>query len=104
MHSDGKKGQQYPGLHEEESCQQVEGHDPAPLLSIAEKHLGSCAHFWAPQYKKDLNLLESSAGYTKMVKELEHLSYEERLRKLGLFSLDCSQQCPMVGHEARSTN
>ena len=40
------------------------------------------------QFKKDEELLErESSGGLRMVRGREHLSYEERLRELGLFSL-----------------
>ena len=63
--------------------------DPAPLLCAGETSPEYCIQMGSPLYRRDMDLLERIRRRdTKVIQWMEHLSYENRLRQLGLLSLE----------------
>ena len=57
--------------------------------SLVRPHLDYCSSVWNPYYSKDISLLERvQHRFTRLFSELRSLPYEERLRQLGLWSLE----------------
>lgn len=77
MHFPSKRGSHHLSLHQTEHQQHTEGCDPSPLQM--KPHLKCCVQSWAPQFKKDMDLLyRVQCRSSKMICALEYLSYEER--------------------------
>ncbi len=56
--------------------------------SLVLPHLQYSIQFWSPSLIKDINRLEKiQAGATKLIPEISHLSYENRLQALGMSTL-----------------
>ena len=57
--------------------------------ALVRLHLKYCIQTWSPPYRRDVDLFEHvQSRATKMIQGMEHILYEDRLRELGLFSME----------------
>lgn len=56
--------------------------------ALVRPHLEFCIHFWALQYKRDMDILRRvQQGAIKIIKGLDHLAHEESLTELAHLGL-----------------
>ena len=56
---------------------------------LVRSHLQYCIQMGSPQYRRDVDPFECVQRKTaKMIQGMEHLSCEDRLKELGLFSME----------------
>jgi len=77
------------GFQQKKHDHEVEGGDAACMLYSGETPPGVVCPALEPSAQEDMDLSEKvQRRATKMIRGVEHLSYKERLRELGLFSLE----------------
>ena len=82
------EGQQYPELHQKRGGQQGEGGHCHLCPALVRPHLQHCLQTCGPRRERDAELLEWVwRRALRMIRGLQHLSYEDRLWVLGLLSL-----------------
>ena len=58
-------------------------------LMLMGPHLEYCIQMWRSPYRREIDLLECIQWRaTKMIRGMQHLSYKDRLRELGMLSLE----------------
>ena len=89
MHSHSSESQPYPRLHQKKHVQLVEEGVPALLLCVGKASPGVLHADVESTVLERGDLLEHiQSRAMKMIQGMEHLSYGDRLRELGLFSLE----------------